>query len=85
MSRTIKDARPTKEKRRRRQRKPSLTRRYRNVKERGFTNASEEDYCPACGGVTSYSNGYLTCDECNWSTFETLELNFDESNYLTAA
>ena len=76
MSRTIKDMRATKVARPTKTEK-LIRHRYREAKRNGFFNSpSDEDHCPECGGLTNFHNGFLTCSECNWSTFETEELFF---------
>lgn len=42
-----------------------LKTRYRNFKKSG--PPVEYEQCPECGGYTDYQNGYLCCEECNYS------------------
>lgn len=81
MSRTIKDTRSAKEKQRKEPADP-IQQKYKAAKRNGFfTSLCEEDLCPECGGLTSFNNGFLVCMDCNWSTFETEELNFFNLNF----
>lgn len=76
MSRTLKDTRANKELRQSKTEEPTK-RRYQKAKQNGFhVVQSDEDLCPECGGLVNFNHGFLTCTECNWSTFETDELNF---------
>ncbi len=55
-----------------------LKQNYRRARLEGFfTRISDEDYCPDCGGLTNFQDGFLTCCECSWSTFETEEISFN--------
>jgi hypothetical protein len=84
MSRTIKDMRATKVARPSKEEEP-VRQSYRKAKRNGFfSSSSDEDHCPECGGLTNFQNGFLTCSECNWSTFETEELCFGPFEPKTA-
>ena len=84
MSRTLKDSRAAKEIRKQKTKDP-VSRKDQKVKRNGFFAAnSEEDHCPECSGLTNFTNGFLVCTECNWSTFETEELSFMKPNFRMA-
>ena len=84
MSRTLKDTRAAKEIRKEKGNDP-VSQKYQNAKRNGFLFKSyEEDYCPECGGLTDFTNGFLVCTDCNWSTFETKELNFTTLTFSMA-
>jgi len=84
MSRTHKDTRAAKEIRRKRTDDP-IQRKYKEAKRNASAALCDGDFCPECGGLTNFSSGFLTCSECNWSTFETEELNFLGFNFNFAA
>lgn len=75
MSRTLKDKREMKVAHSLKQEKP-IHQKYRKFKQEGSYDWGE-DLCPECGGITDFQNGFLTCTECNWSTFETEDLMFN--------
>ena len=84
MSRTLKDTRVAKELRKSKINDP-VSRKYRKAKRNGFLSCeSDEDLCPECGGLTNFTNGFLVCTDCNWSTFETEELSFSNLNFSMA-
>ena len=84
MSRTLKDTRAAKQFRREKNKVP-VVQKYQKAKRNGFLSTNyEEDYCPECGGLTDFTNGFLVCTDCNWSTFETKELNFMNLNFSIA-
>jgi hypothetical protein len=77
MSRTIKDLKQNKVSASSKK-KEMLKNSYCRARLDGFvTRIHDEDYCPDCGGLTNFQNGFLTCCECSWSTFETEEISFN--------
>ena len=84
MSRTLKDLRS--QKALRKEKVPELIKAsYRKAKKCGLIpRLNEEDFCPDCGGLTSFQDGFLTCEECSWSTFETEELCFGNFEFKPA-
>ena len=83
MSRTNKDSRVFKLQKSR-QKTDSKIRDYKMKKEDLRRQLSDEDYCPKCAAYTSFANGFLLCTKCEWSTFETEELNFETLTFAQA-
>ena len=84
MSRTLKDTRASKELRKSKIKEPT-SQKFQKAKRNGFfSECSDDDLCPDCGGLTNFTNGFLVCTECNWSTFETEELSFMNLNFSMA-
>jgi hypothetical protein len=77
MSRTLKDSKPTKENKMKKQ-NDLISQKYLTHKQNGFCANSDEEVCPECGGLINFTNGFLLCTDCEWSTFETEELNFQD-------
>lgn len=75
MSRTHKDSRAVRDSRRKCT-SDQIQRKYKEAKRNAGASLCEDDFCPECGGFLNFDEGFLNCSECNWSTFETEELNF---------
>jgi hypothetical protein len=84
MSRTRKDLRVQKALSRKNSCEPLKTSFLRLKSGRTPFRIHEEDFCPDCGGLTNFQSGFLTCAECNWSTFETEEINFNNLTFRPA-
>ena len=83
MSRTLKDARATKEQRKV---KEPIRRSYRNYKLHGFSDEQLiENNCPECNGETDYANGVLLCSDCDWNSAGIKALYFYNSILKRAA
>ena len=83
MSRTLKDTRAFKLIKSR-QNKDPIQQKYKSRKRDLQGTALEDDCCPECSAFTNFTNGFLVCTDCNWSTFETEELNFDSLTFAQA-
>ncbi len=74
MSRTIKDSKLTKE-RRSKKKDQAFKHSYRKAKTNGFAcDNFEEDYCPECGELTNFRDGFLECACCDWQDIDIEEL-----------
>ncbi len=86
MTRTLKDSRSIKERRRNKGTEP-LKSRYLKAKEAGFSNENLwfEDLCPECNGSADYLRGVLVCEDCDWNSAGVKALNFNRSIQKKAA
>lgn len=74
MARTFKDSRLGKSARKHPEK--SNAKKFKDRKQWLSSRFNSDDFCPSCGSHTSFSDGFLVCTDCNWSTFETQELDF---------
>lgn len=68
MSRTTKDRRDVKARRRGRK-DPNFKQSFRAAKMKGFAEDGEYELCPDCGAHMDFERGFLTCGECHWGSY----------------
>lgn len=69
MSRTFKDHRGIKVKRKKLY-QPLWTKKFELNHYSGHDDSDEElERCPCCHSVTDFQNGFITCPKCDWGNF----------------
>lgn len=69
MSRTFKDRKETKV-RRKKWGEPLWTKRFElNHYQGAQINNEDLDRCPRCQALTDFQNGFITCSNCNWGNY----------------
>ena len=61
-----------------------LQKKYKNKKQDLHCSITDDDCCPKCAAFTNFTKGFLVCTECDWSNFETEELNFETLTFAQA-
>lgn len=68
MSRTFKDRKEQRSKRRKLH-EPLWTKCFLRIHYEGESENEELELCPVCKSPTDFQNGFITCPECGWGNY----------------